>query len=57
MAFKFFASVKKVAVSGQFPADEGVSEGFGDIYHFGIKVPDPLHFIMSIGGIWLDDAG
>ena len=55
MPFEFLCPVEQIPVGGKFPADEGLPKGLGDVDHFGVKVADPLHFIVGIEGGRLDD--
>ena len=57
MSFELLAPVKKIAVSGQLPANKSIAQALGNIDHFRVEIPDPLHFIVHISGPGLDDLG
>ena len=54
MSFEFPSPVKKIAVSSQPPAYEGIADGLCYIDHFRVEISDPLHFIVGIIGLRLD---
>ncbi len=55
MSLKLLHSIELVTVGGKYPAAICFAEGLGDIYHFGIKIAYPLHFIFCVRSMWLND--
>jgi hypothetical protein len=46
MPVKGFGSVEYKPVGGEIPGSENFTQSFCNIDHFGVKIPDPLHFIF-----------
>ena len=57
MPVKLLRPVEQIPVSRQFTADIRFAQRPGNIDHFRVEIPDPLHLILGIKAIGLDNLG